>query len=271
VRHIPLSVGQRFGKLKVIALSEKIYENVTKTGYKILRPYWVCLCDCGKECVVVGGSLNSGQTKSCGCFRLEVFTSEEYRASRRGVAPPNKQIKCFMNCEQCGALLLRSKRQLRLLKHVWCNGICQNKWQRQNTDFAKFSDGENNWSYKDGSRVGGKMPNYGTEFDKVLKREIKLRDRYTCQECLVSHSGEKSKRLDIHHIDADKFNNAAENLVTLCKACHLTLHWMMTKDPQWVSKTKIFNSGLHKVPNFSTPGNVYNLVSIRSRLKSQLT
>lgn len=30
---------------------------------------WRCICDCGKEKIVYGGHLESGHTKSCGCFR----------------------------------------------------------------------------------------------------------------------------------------------------------------------------------------------------------
>lgn len=33
---------------------------------------WKCRCDCGKEFVVVGAALTSGNTKSCGCYMREV-------------------------------------------------------------------------------------------------------------------------------------------------------------------------------------------------------
>lgn len=32
---------------------------------------WLCLCDCGNETKVKSGHLNSGHTKSCGCFGAE--------------------------------------------------------------------------------------------------------------------------------------------------------------------------------------------------------
>lgn len=51
-------VGQRFGKLTVI---ESAGRNTLK---KVL---WKCKCDCGKESIVVAGSLVTGNTTSCGC------------------------------------------------------------------------------------------------------------------------------------------------------------------------------------------------------------
>src|SRR5438093_11322473 len=35
---------------------------------------WVCRCKCGKVRTVVGGALRSGNTKSCGCWNIEVAT-----------------------------------------------------------------------------------------------------------------------------------------------------------------------------------------------------
>lgn len=53
-------IGQRFGKLIVVS-----YDSVIKgTG-----ALWLCKCDCGGQVVVRGGSLKSGNTKSCGCYR----------------------------------------------------------------------------------------------------------------------------------------------------------------------------------------------------------
>lgn len=49
--------GQRFGRLTVIAPSEKIGAMTA----------WRCRCDCGKETVVTTGHLRSGWTASCGC------------------------------------------------------------------------------------------------------------------------------------------------------------------------------------------------------------
>lgn len=52
--------GERFRKLKVIKRS---FPNA-KDG----EAMWLCKCDCGTEKVIMGKSLRSGNTKSCGCL-----------------------------------------------------------------------------------------------------------------------------------------------------------------------------------------------------------
>ena len=59
--------GQRFGRLCVI---ERAPDNPKRPGVTC----WSCLCDCGNSLVVAGGSLASGNTKSCGCIRIELIT-----------------------------------------------------------------------------------------------------------------------------------------------------------------------------------------------------
>lgn len=53
--------GRKFGRLLVISKGEK-----TRHGYK-----WNCVCDCGNKISVLTTSLNSGNTKSCGCYAKE--------------------------------------------------------------------------------------------------------------------------------------------------------------------------------------------------------
>jgi hypothetical protein len=53
--------GKTFGRLTVIE----------RHGPKGRRAYWRCKCECGNETVVVGDTLKSGRTKSCGCLRTE--------------------------------------------------------------------------------------------------------------------------------------------------------------------------------------------------------
>ena len=54
--------GKRYGKLIVL----DIYKN------KNQRTKWVCLCECGNEKIILGDSLKSGKTRSCGCLRFNV-------------------------------------------------------------------------------------------------------------------------------------------------------------------------------------------------------
>lgn len=51
--------GQKFGKLTAIKPLEK------RINKKVV---WLCKCDCGNECEIVGVSLTNGNSKSCGCI-----------------------------------------------------------------------------------------------------------------------------------------------------------------------------------------------------------
>jgi hypothetical protein len=59
--------GQRFGRLTVNNLDHR-----EKIGTET-RIFWNCTCDCGKQNIVVlGNSLKTGNTTSCGCYRKEI-------------------------------------------------------------------------------------------------------------------------------------------------------------------------------------------------------
>jgi group I intron endonuclease len=63
--------GQKFNRLTAIK-----YMGESK---------WLCKCDCKKEIIVNGDALKSGNTKSCGCLKLEMLKSRNkgyYKNSR---------------------------------------------------------------------------------------------------------------------------------------------------------------------------------------------
>jgi len=66
-------------------------------------------------------------------------------------------------------------------------------------------------------RGGTSNRGHGPEFTDELKLAVRQRDGFTCQLC---GRKENSRTHHCHHIDYDKHNNAAENLVTLCLRCH---------------------------------------------------
>lgn len=53
--------GKRFGRLIVVERADTLNGHVR----------WRCKCDCGKERIVYGSSLKSGNTTSCGCYKTE--------------------------------------------------------------------------------------------------------------------------------------------------------------------------------------------------------
>lgn len=59
---------------------------------------------------------------------------------------------------------------------------------------------------------------YSIDWTKTLRQSIRERDKYTCQIC-----GEKQGDIahSVHHIDYNKLNCSLDNLITLCKSCHI--------------------------------------------------
>lgn len=63
--------GKRFGKLTVV----KYCGERTPENSRCKNHTWLCKCDCGKEKIILGASLRSGTTKSCGCYQAEIVSS----------------------------------------------------------------------------------------------------------------------------------------------------------------------------------------------------
>lgn len=61
--------GNRYGRLLVTEFTRVA---VSPCGSK--NSVWRCLCDCGKFIDVLAVSLKSGNTASCGCYKLESIT-----------------------------------------------------------------------------------------------------------------------------------------------------------------------------------------------------
>lgn len=93
--------NKRFTRLFVLELSNKKWKN----GARL----WRCVCDCGNEVYTTTSALNSGHTKSCGCYSFEkriktstthnmCGTSEHniYRGMKqRCMNPKNKVFKYY--------------------------------------------------------------------------------------------------------------------------------------------------------------------------------
>lgn len=75
---------QRFGRLVVEGRS-----NNTVRG----NPQWNCLCDCGTEKIISGGSLRNGSTKSCGCLNKELTILRNKKNIKHGYFINNKRLR----------------------------------------------------------------------------------------------------------------------------------------------------------------------------------
>ena len=87
---------------------------------------------------------------------------------------------------------------------------------------------------------GGKsFEPYGIEFNKQLKLFIRQKDIFTCQLCGLKEDGQK---LDVHHIDYNKRNNKLDNLISLCRSCHIKIEW---NRENWIKyfQNKVISNG----------------------------
>lgn len=82
--------GQRFGRLVVLDMA---YKGANHSWF------WQCKCDCGKELIVDGHSLRTGNTQSCGCYnrdRLsEVGTTHGMSKTKIKYVHTNMKQRCF--------------------------------------------------------------------------------------------------------------------------------------------------------------------------------
>ena len=71
--------------------------------------------------------------------------------------------------------------------------------------------------------IGGKDKEKYVGFDREIRRRIQYRDKFTCQVCgaKMRTFGQKTDKLEIHHLDYNKENTVPKNLVALCKTCHI--------------------------------------------------
>jgi hypothetical protein len=72
--------GQRFGRLVVLGLAERLKSSIR----------WTCKCDCGGVCVARGVHLRDEHTRSCGCLQKDLTATANTthgHAPRVGVSP----------------------------------------------------------------------------------------------------------------------------------------------------------------------------------------
>lgn len=73
--------NKRYGRLVCILR----LENTKVKGAK-----WLCICDCGKECVRTAAAIANGGAQSCGCLKLERLSSAntKHGMSKRNYTSP---------------------------------------------------------------------------------------------------------------------------------------------------------------------------------------
>jgi hypothetical protein len=108
---------------------------------------------------------------------------------------------------------------LYMKKPGWKSGLLGRTYKEiygKNADkYINLRTGENNGTWKGGRS----FEKYPRAFSNKIKKYIRNRDGYTCQECGLQEK-DYMMCLDVHHIDFNKQNNDERNLISLCKRCH---------------------------------------------------
>jgi len=85
--------GKKFGRLTVISRAENKRSNTA----------WNCICECGNEKVIVGYSLTSGKSKSCGCIQKEVAADRLLKHGHDRIGKTTREyqtwVKIIDRCE----------------------------------------------------------------------------------------------------------------------------------------------------------------------------
>jgi len=154
---------------------------------------------CGKQIHMITGRYRTGLCKSCSHKDKK---RPEHSISMKGKNNPNykdgRTLKQYF-CEECNRLI--SWRQA-LYRNSLCM-FCCNK-------------GEKNPNWKNGKS----FEFYSINWTESLKNQIRERDSRRCQICGIKNQSCNHK-LSVHHIDYDKENCNEDNLISLCKKCHL--------------------------------------------------
>lgn len=95
----------------------------------------------------------------------------------------------------------------------------QKHTEEQKEKWSEERQGQNSGEGSPNWKGGISFEPYPPTFNEQLKRKIRKRDNYTCQECEYTEK-QLGYNLCVHHIDYDKNNCSEDNLISLCVSCN---------------------------------------------------
>ena len=153
--------GKTFTRLTVIEKADNIGK---KTA-------WLCKCSCGNSIVVMGTSLVSGNTKSCGCLHKEQLVDRNYKHGERHT----KLYKVWLSMKE-RALNPKYKATHKAYSNV---RLCE-EWK----DYEAFSKWAKSNGYKEGLSIdrinvyGNYEPSNCRWADRVTQQNNTTRNRF---------------------------------------------------------------------------------------------
>ena len=190
--------GQRFGRLKVLRRAANNSCGQTR---------WICFCDCGKTLTVLGNSLTSGNTRSCGCYKTESLRSD-LRGNRIGrltvleVADRPSHVcngSAYWLCAcDCGNTVVVSADSLKKgLKGTGKGARSCGCLNRESASQRMSREGNPNWraEWSDEERRRNTAPRRTKRYIAWC-RSVYTRDGFTCVLC-----GKRGGVLHAHHLE----------------------------------------------------------------------
>ena len=183
-------VGKKIGKLTVI----KKDENSKR------RSRYLCRCDCGKEKIILGQSLKSGNTKSCGCLISE--TTKQVHSTH---GKSKTRLYCIYNNMKQRCYNPNNTRY----KQYGGRGIkiCD-EWL---DDFMNFY----NWAMENGYQ------------DNLTIDRIEGNDIYKPSNC--RWVGNKTQQNNLRTNTYLKYNGETKTIAEWCRVLYLNYHTVVTR------------------------------------------
>ena len=97
-----------------------------------------------------------------------------------------------------------------------------------------------------------------------MREYIRERDNHECQFCETPENG---RELSVHHIDHNKENDSEENLISLCRLCHINETTSNGDQPVW---QEILTGRIQEIYANMTPEREEELQDLRENLESRV-
>ena len=194
------SDNRRFCSIKCNALWRS--ENVRGESHSLWKERIKLYCEiCGKGFEITPSRAGA---RFCSLACMGLWKSKALQGEN-GPAWKGGDVK--LHCEVCD-------KEFGVKPHLantarFCSLACMGLWRTENMCGANNP----NW------HGGISFEPYGLEWTDTLKRKIRKRDNHTCAIC--GEVWQIGDRFHVHHINYCKTDNRSEDLITLCRDCHI--------------------------------------------------
>ena len=169
-------VGKRFGSWVVESFAEVKARNGSK------KTYWNCICDCGTKKIVLGISLTSCNSKSCGCSRGKGETSHAWRG---GICyDADGYIHCYASTHPCSDVRGYVLQHRLIMEDVIGRRLLSNEHVHHKNGIRSDNRVENLELWAVPHPYGQKIEdlvNYSINLLRLYKPDALSREEVTCQ------------------------------------------------------------------------------------------